>query len=379
MERRTRPSTPIADGEPSIPTSVALPPEPWSARLLTEIGTALDATVLAAMQLVVERALIPEREDVDALRRSAEHVLDPDLQADPRRFFAFLEDDPEPPRLSSRRRRRLRGGVVLDRRVQSDYVPYTGEPGGPNRTPIHVEHWCHDGGRPAGTVVALHGFTMGRPRIDAALLMASHWYDRGLDVALVTLPYHGARTPLDSRFSGEHFTVPHVGRLGEAVREAIYEIRTITNWLREESGAHVGLLGLSLGGYLTALAAGLCDDLDFAVPIVPPVCMGDLAWRFFMRTRHYREGGEASLSADELRRGFRVHSPLAHPLAIPRERVLIVAGRGDRIVPPEHPATLHLHWDEPPIHWFSGSHLAPFGRGRVVRRILAHLESIGIL
>ena len=58
---------------------------------------------------------------------------------------------------------------------------------------------------------------------------------------------------------------------------------------------------------------------------------------------------------------------------------MIVAGRGDRIVPPEHPAALWSHWGEPRIHWFSGSHLTPFGRGRIARAILDHLESIEIL
>lgn len=61
------------------------------------------------------------------------------------------------------------------------------------------------------------------------------------------------------------------------------------------------------------------------------------------------------------------------------ERALIVAGRGDRIVPPEHPAALSTHWGGAAIHWFSGSHLAPFGRARVIRRIDRHLRSIGIL
>jgi len=97
------------------------------------------------------------------------------------------------------------------------------------------------------------------------------------------------------------------------------------------------------------------------------------------QTRHAREGGAAALSRVELRRSFRVHSPLAHPLRTPRERVLIVAGRGDRIVPPTHPAALWSHWGEPAIHWFSGSHLAPFGRGRIVNAIGKHLTSLGIL
>ena len=51
----------------------------------------------------------------------------------------------------------------------------------------------------------------------------------------------------------------------------------------------------------------------------------------------------------------------------------------DELPPPEHPTALWRHWGEPAIHWFSGSHLAPFGRGRIVRAIVSHLESLDIL
>jgi hypothetical protein len=59
--------------------------------------------------------------------------------------------------------------------------------------------------------------------------------------------------------------------------------------------------------------------------------------------------------------------------------VLIIAGRGDRIVPPEHPNALWRHWGEPNIFWFSGSHLAPFTRRRTVRAIVHHLEDLEIV
>ena len=375
----THTPTLVRDGDSASLPAARLPSESWRTWVLTEIGTALDASVLRAMQLVVERALIPNSADVDALRDSAQAMLEPELQAEPERFFTFLEEELRDLRVRDWFVRRISGGVVTKRAIESDYVPWVEPSSGDNGGPILFEHWHHRPGPPRGTVVALHGFTMGRPRIDAVALFASQWFRRGLDVALVTLPYHGARTPPESRFSGEHFAVPHVLRLSEAMREAIYEIRQVTHLLREESGAPVGVLGLSLGGYLAALAAALCEDLDFAIPMVPPVCIGDLAWGFFERTRHHREGGEAALSHAELRRSFRVHSPLSHPLRMPRERVLIVAGRGDRIVPPEHPAALWSHWGEPAIHWFSGSHLAPFGRGRIVHAIARHLERIGVL
>ncbi len=336
------------------------------------------------MQVVVDRALIPDPQDLVNLRQSLAAVLDSGLQHDPGRFFAFLNEPTTPLAVTSRPRRHLDGGVVMRRKFTTEYRPYGfDKPNGTNSLsngdPVLVEHWLHDSGHPRGTVLALHGFAMGYPRIDAVVLCARQWFQRGLDVALMTLPHHGSRTPPEARFSGEWFAVPHVGRVAEAVREAVYEIRLVTTWLREQSGAPVGLIGLSLGGYLTALMAGLCEDLDFAVPIVPPVCIGDLAWRYFTRTRHYQMGVAPALSQDELRASFRIHSPLAHPLRTPRERVLIVAGTGDRIVPPDHPHTLWQHWDEPSIHWFSGSHLAPFGRRRIVRAISRHLESLGIL
>ena len=40
----------------------------------------------------------------------------------------------------------------------------------PENETIHFEHWVHHGDAPRPTVVALHGFTMGQPRIDAHIL-----------------------------------------------------------------------------------------------------------------------------------------------------------------------------------------------------------------
>jgi hypothetical protein len=218
---------------------------------------------------------------------------------------------------------------------------------------------------------------MGSPWLGAVTLFASQWYRHGLDVALVTLPFHGSRAGGSARFSGEVFTSPHVGRVSEAVRQSVHDVGLVVRWLRRETGGPVGLFGLSLGAYVSALMAGLRDDLDFVVPLMPPVCMGDLAWRFFQGSRHYRPDECPSLV--EMQNLYRVHSPLTHRLRVPRERLLIVAGRGDRIVPPEHPLALWRHWGEPAIHWFSGSHLAPFGRCRIVDTVIEHLRALDVV
>jgi sulfatase maturation enzyme AslB (radical SAM superfamily) len=61
-------------------------------RLFTGFGTALDATILRAMQLVVERALLPKPENLAALLASAQETLSEELQSEPGRFFESLEE-----------------------------------------------------------------------------------------------------------------------------------------------------------------------------------------------------------------------------------------------------------------------------------------------
>jgi hypothetical protein len=359
---------------------VTLPPEAWSDRLWTSVGTALDRAVVQAMTRVIDATMMPAAEQLPALRAAAAPFITGPLRDAPRRFFAFLDRPPDTLVSETRYRRRLRDGMVIGRRFAGHYRPYGVDvPADSAADAIMVEHWMHERTPPRATVLALHGFSMGQPRIDAFALFAAHWYRRGLDVALLTLPYHGARTPKTSRFSGQHFAGADPTAFNEAVRRAVYDVYVLRGWLRDVTGLPVGLLGLSLGGYLCALIAGLCDDLDFVMPMVPPVCIGDLAWRFFQRSRRRQSGTAPAYTCAELREIYRVHSPLTFPLRVPAERVLIIAGRGDRIVPPEHPHALWRHWGEPRIHWFSGSHLAPFGRERIVATAADHLTQLGIL
>ena len=226
---------------------------------------------------------------------------------------------------------------------------------------------------------AVHGVGMGHPRVDAIALQARDWFDAGLDVALFTLSRHGARTDKETRFSGAALASGDIADLNATIRQSLHELLLLARVLREESDAPVGILGQSLGGYLAALLACRDPDLAFVVPIVPPACLGDLAWRFLAASRSARDTARAAFTLAELRTCFRGHSPLAYRPLVSRERLLLVAGRGDRIVPPEHPQALWKHWEEPAIHWFGGGHLAPFGRSGIAQAVLGHLRRLDIL
>lgn len=84
---------------------VSTPPPSGLDLLWTPVGRALDTTVMRAVQIVVERALIPNEQDVTALRRSADRLLDPALLENPKRFFAFLDGSPPPAKVENLGRR----------------------------------------------------------------------------------------------------------------------------------------------------------------------------------------------------------------------------------------------------------------------------------
>jgi hypothetical protein len=355
-----------------------LPIERWSDAPFTWLGMVLDRVALRGMRLAFEAVLHPPFSEIQAARGSAAPYRTPDLLSEPRRFFRFLDEPAPPVRMRQANRRPLPGGEVVTRRFFTEYVPYHCDDNWPTCVEndcVTVDHWMHRDRAPRATVLALHGFTMGTPGVDAHVLMASRWFELGFDVALLALPFHGPRCPSAARYSGEYFGTWNVGRTNEAVRQAVHDIHLVKTWLAAETTRPVGLLGLSLGGYLAALMAGLCDDLAFVIPLVPPVFLDALAGSL-LALEDSATAAPPPLPLEALRAGYTVHCPLTYALAMPPERVLIVGARGDCVVPPEHAYTLWRHWGEPAIHWYSGSHTAPFRRARMLARIEEHLDGL---
>lgn len=356
--------------------------------LVTSMAALLDRSVMRTVSYVVQRQLLPRDVDLDMLRDSIRVMLATGLVEKPQAFFPFVQklEKPRPAKpdeLRSLRVRRIKGGSVHRCALKSIWQPGRQLPRGAAATPagdaIQFDHWRHAPGTAKGSVIVLHGFAMGWPVIDAFAMGASNWFALGFDVLLLTLPDHGPRRAPGAVFSGQSFTVPHAVQLAAAVQRTIHEIFELKRWLRAQDDKPIGLVGMSLGGYLASLCAGLSDDFDFLIALVPPACMGDLAWRVYRDTGHHRVGADAVLTERNMRAAFYVHSPLAHPRKIARERILIAAGAGDRIVPPEHPSALWEHWERPAIHWFRGAHTSTVASRRLMGVVKKHLTRLYIL
>ncbi|MCP5059132.1 MAG: hypothetical protein GY937_20700 [bacterium] len=241
----------------------------------------------------------------------------------------------------------------------------------PNRT-SHVHLWRH-GDRPRPTLICLHGYGMGRIAWDARAFDLEGLHGKlGLDVAVPTLPLHGPRAI--GRRSGAGFLDAHPLQTNAAFGQAIWDLRRLAGWLRQQGAPAVGVYGMSLGGYLTALWASLDADLACAIPSIPLVALQEMMEGDLQPEE--RQAREASgISSQVWRDAWAPHSPLAHTPRVSKEASLILAARADRICPPSQAHALWEHWDRPSIHWTPGSHLVPVGRSETRERLATHLRS----
>jgi pimeloyl-ACP methyl ester carboxylesterase len=244
----------------------------------------------------------------------------------------------------------------------------------PENHTAHARWWTSGKGRP--TIVLLHGWGGGNHWMTARAFMVPYWLRHGFDVAAFVLPYHAVRSPAGRAL----FPSPNPVRTNEAFGQAIYDLRALAMFLRERGASAVGAMGMSLGGYTTGLwasVAGAHDagGIDFAVAMIPAVSMARLMWRHGETSPMRLRAAKAGITEDLLVDAFAVHAPTTRPARLPRTHLAVIAGRGDRITPPDQAEALAAHWGVD-IAWFDGGHLAQVGRGDALRDVRRQLGAL---
>jgi hypothetical protein len=141
-----------------------------------------------------------------------------------------------------------------------------------------------------------------------------------------------------------------------AEAQAMWDIRRLLGWLWAQDAPRIGVGGISLGGFNTALLASLERNLACAIAGVP---LSNPARQsaFHSPALPLRYAEHHGLTYDKLMAVMSVISPLAMTPQVPRERRYLFGGIGDRIVPTREVHDLWLHWERPAILWYQGSHL----------------------
>lgn len=339
----------------------------FASRAVSTAGAAIDRAALGLMERAMQSSA-PRRAG------NARELLD-SIAAHYRSVDEFFAPPPAPARVETFERRRRGNYVVEDLAFRSEYqasLPgYRAE-----LDSYSANHWVRArhiratrGPRP--TLVFLHGWGGGHYWFEQQAFQVDRFFASGFDAVLFQLPFHYQRSP--HRRSGALFPSPHVVRTNEGFGQVIWDLRRLRLHLASRGVEWIGAVGMSLGGYSTALWAGL-DRLEAAVPMIPAVSMADLMWRHGQSSPLRRHAEAAGVDRELLAAAFAVHTPLARDVATPRERLMIVAGRGDRITGPDQARALWRHWREPKLCWFPGGHLAQVGRRRAFAQVREHLR-----
>jgi pimeloyl-ACP methyl ester carboxylesterase len=210
-------------------------------------------------------------------------------------------------------------------------------------------------GPPRPWMVCIHGGGMGRDAINLYGMQAAKFHrDHGLNVLLPVLPLHGARRM--GRMSGAGIIGGYMTDTVFAMSQMVWDIRQMLAWIRSQGADRVGIYGISLGGYSTALLTQMEPELSCAIAGIPASRMAPMLGRL-TEPRVVTGLAERGVGLAEIEDLFKVISPLAEPPQLSLDRRYMFAGVADRMVLPEHVAELWRHWDRPRIEWYQGSHV----------------------
>jgi len=297
-------------------------------------------------------------------------------RGEPLAFFA----EPPLPQMKVRNTGRRKGGRrerlswpssyrTWDPAYQAEYDEYQG-----NEIAC-AEAFLHDG-YGHDTIVCLHTWTTGYFALQRRVYMVEKLYRAGLNVVLLMLPFHGPRNPPQSRFGGQLFPGTSPQRTNEAFGQSVWDVRSLISWLRSERCGRIGVMGMSLGGYIASVLASVDAKLDFVVAMIPMVSMADLLWQHGENHPIRKEAEARGITLEQTRLIYSAHSPLELQPVLAPERLMIVAGRGDRVCSPAHVDMLWEHWSRPRLHWFPGGHILHFRRGKLFDAVLDFLASL---
>ncbi len=191
--------------------------------------------------------------------------------------------------------------------------------------------------------------------------LASHGYL----IAILPLPYQFQRAPKGVR-SGNWTVSGDLTRTRNVMLQAKAEIEELTTRLAARADVtrgRVGVLGISLGAHVAAVAYQTDPRLKAGIFVMAGGDLASLLWRDVPETRRMRAEIKArGFTREDVEEKLRLLDPAraqeypAWP-TFPRYRgVLMFNATKDTIVPPENAKALHAALGHPAIHWFPETH-----------------------
>ncbi len=158
-----------------------------------------------------------------------------------------------------------------------------------------------------------------------------------LNVAVLRLsmPYHDIRMPAETR-RADYAVSANIGRTLDSVRQGVVDIRCCLDWLQQQGYTQLGLIGTSLGSCYAFIASAHDPRIRAAAFNHASTYFADVVWHG-QTTRHIRQGIEAAIDLERLRRLWLAISPMVYfdKFARYRKKSLVIYASYDLTFLPE--------------------------------------------
>ena len=199
--------------------------------------------------------------------------------------------------------------------------------------------------------------------------IAHKFNQRGWNAVLVHLPFHYSRVPAGYA-NGALAVTSELIRNAETIRQAVMEMRQLLELFRSRGAGRFGLIATSYGGWIGSILLSLEDDFEFGALLQPMADIEDTLWRnpaaLTIRQRLRRHLIQPGVS----RPHAHLSSPLAGKLLIDPDRVYLVSGEYDQIVPLRTLERLADTWNLKRLEIAPQGHFGYVAMGLVLRRVL---------
>ena len=220
----------------------------------------------------------------------------------------------------------------------------------PKNNTVHCEYFrCH-GSQPRPAVIVLHILD---GRFLVARLVCSTLANGGIDAMMVKLPFYGERRPenFKSRLTNpEHFEL--------LIRQGVADTRRAAALLAGLDGAakgEVALCGVSLGGFIAALTAGVDGHFQRAVFVLSGGGLHEVLTTGSRETQKIQKRfAEHGLVSEELKRWLAPIDPLTFAHRMKGCDVAMFNVTGDEVVPASCAEALVRAAGGKSITWYKG-------------------------
>ncbi len=198
-------------------------------------------------------------------------------------------------------------------------------------------------GKDAPCAIVIHGWRESGAFASYYYLMCWLLARYGINCVMYNQPYHGPRTPRGSH-DGDLMMSADMEQTVKAFRQSVCDVRSLLTWTSGNFSGPVGLVGLSLGGFISLLTACADDRPKFVIPVIAAGDLLENIDKSIVGDTIARDLKAAGISLETVEKNWRVITPCSFKPKVSPDNIYPIAGEFDMMIPIENVVSLQRKW-----------------------------------